>query len=409
MSGTRYVLSLNGGSSSLKFALFAAHGSVNQEPILSGQIGRIGEASSEARLFRQGAPVNDTHCPAAITDHGAALRQVLAWVECDFLAPATRQALTGVAHRVVHGGTRYTTAQVIDEAVIKGVEACTALAPLHNPINLELIRSVREALPTVPQVAVFDTAFFHDLPAHAAQYALPAELVARFGIRRFGFHGISHQYVCRQASARLGLPDRPARLISLHLGSGSSIAAVRGERCVDTSMGMTPLEGLVMGTRCGDIDPGVALYLAQQSKLSVEKIDHLLNHESGLKGLCGSADMREVRSRATNGDADAQQALALYRYRMTKYIGAYFLALGGVDALIFTGGIGEHDTRLRAEVVESLSPLGIRLDAAKNTQSGQAMIEIHSPDSTAKILVIPTREEWEIARQSLAALDQKNQ
>ena len=403
MNPSRFVLSLNGGSSSLKFALFEAHASATWEPVLSGQVGRIGEASSEARLFRQGAEASDNICPATIADHRAALGQILEWIERH--CPEARRALLGSGHRVGHGGARYTTALPIDEAVIEGIAACTVLAPLHNPINLELIRCTREALPGVPQVAVFDTAFFRDMPAHAAHYALSDEVMARFGIRRYGFHGISHQYVCRRAKELLALPDGSPRLISLHLGSGSSIAAVQGERCIDTSMGMTPLEGLVMGTRGGDLDPGIVLYLARQGKLSIDEIDHLLNHESGLKGLCGNADMREVRSLAVRGHPNAQRTLALYRYRITKYIGAYFLALGGLDALIFTGGVGEHDAPLRAEVAASLSPLGIRLDAARNTQSGEDMIEIHSTDSAAKILVIATREEWEIARQTLAVLE----
>lgn len=369
------VLVVNSGSSSLKFQLIGDDG-----PIAKGLIEEIG--SDHARLVLDG---QEQTRPAA--DHDAALAWMLEVLDFDELG--------AVGHRVVHGGTKYTAPTIVDDRVEQGIEELSPLAPLHNPVNLAGIRALRHLLPDVPQVAVFDTAFHASIPAVAATYAIPADLAAEHGIRRYGFHGTSYQYVTR----RSGLDD----LIVCHLGNGASVTAVQGGRSVDTSMGLSPLEGLVMGTRSGDLDPAVPFHLIRAG-LDPAAIEGILTKESGLRGLAGASDMREVRTKADAGDRNARLALDVYAYRIRKYVGSYLAVVPGVQALVFTAGVGENDWRLRAEVCGPLAHLGISLDADAN----RAAVGVDGPTDVGsgpiRVLVVPTDEESEIAAQASAAV-----
>jgi acetate kinase len=309
-----------------------------------------------------------------------------------------------IGHRVVHGGERFQAPTRIDTNVVSAIRALVSLAPLHNPPNLLGIELCLELFPTVPQVAVFDTAFHQTMPAHAYRYALPQDLYTDHAVRRYGFHGSSHAYVTRRATEYLAQAPAALNLISLHLGNGASATAIAGGRCIDTSMGMTPLEGLVMGTRCGDIDPALVFYIGRVAGLDDVAVETLLNQESGLKGLCGANDMREVLRRMDAGDAPARLAFEIYCYRIRKYIGAYTAALGRVDAVIFTAGIGENAPAVRARVCAGLEALAIRIDARKNAAVSGEIAEIQSANSTVKLLVVRTNEEREIAEQARAVL-----
>ncbi|MCG3169553.1 MAG: Acetate kinase [Pseudomonadales bacterium] len=371
------VLVLNCGSSSLKYSVYEMRA---ERVLCSGRIERIGEGGADG-----GPP-----------DHRSALAQALA-------AVPDHDAIVAVGHRVVHGGEHFHAATLIDDAALATLEQLDALAPLHNPANRLGIELAREQLPRRPQVAVFDTAFYHSLPAEAREYALPQAWRER-GIRRYGFHGTSHRQVSREAASLLGKPLEALDLVTLHLGNGSSATAIRGGVAIDTSMGMTPLEGLVMGTRAGDLDAGVLLYLLRAGVASHE-LEHTLNHGCGLHGLCGSNDMRAVHALADAGDADAGRALAMYCYRVRKYIGAYLATLGRVDALVFTAGIGEHDARIRARILTGLEGFGIALDAARNAAChGTVGMAIHAASSRVAVLVIPGNEELEIAREVAALI-----
>jgi acetate kinase len=293
---------------------------------------------------------------------------------------------------------------LVDDHVIDVIEALCPLAPLHNPANLTGIRVARRLLPAVPHVAVFDTAFFHDLPEAATTYAIDREVAAAHGIRRYGFHGTSHRYVSEQVAGVLGRPLGDLRQIVLHLGNGASASAIAGGRPVDTSMGLTPLEGLVMGTRSGDIDPAIVLHLHRQAGMPVDEIDHLLNRRSGMRGLAGHNDLREVHRRIAEGDRAAALALEVYVRRLRKYVGAYAAVLGGVDALAFTAGVGEHDAEVRARAVEGLGFLGIEVDPARN-EAGDGGARLISPEGVpVAVLVVPTDEELVIARDTVALL-----
>ena len=316
-----------------------------------------------------------------ITDHGVAIESMMAALAADGVDITS---VIAVGHRVVHGGELYTQPTVIDDDVIRGIESLTPLAPLHNPGNLLGIRAMLRQLPHVPQVAVFDTAFHATIPAAATTYAIDTNVAAQYGIRRYGFHGSSHRYVTKQAAAQLGIAVDAFNAIICHIGNGASITAVYNGRSVDTSMGMTPLEGLVMGSRSGDIDPGILFHLAREAGYDIAALDELLNRRSGLFGLTGSSDMREVRERATAGDPAARLALDVYAYRVRKYIGAYLAVVPGVQALVFTAGVGENDAEFRADVTEPLAHLGV--------------------GTTIPVLVIPTNEELEIARETLTAV-----
>jgi acetate kinase len=399
---TRTVLVINCGSSSLKYELVdpdaGAHGA-------SGSVQRIGE--DQAQLVHSGDGERVERCQP-VADHEQALRTVLGLF--DEVGPnLTDAGVAAVGHRVVMGGQQFAQAALIDEEVVAAIERLSPLAPLHNPANLAGIRVATELLGTIPHVAVFDTAFFRDLPAAARTYALDQRIADTHAIRRYGFHGTSHQYVSTVAAQLVGgLTGRdPAALrqIVLHLGNGASATAIAGGRPVDTSMGLTPLEGLVMGTRTGDIDPAVVFHLSRNAGMTIDEIDDLMNRSSGLKGLAGHNDMREVRRRASDGDPDAGLALEVYRHRLRSYIGAYAAVLGGLDVVSFTAGIGENDAALRAETVQGLEFLGLSVDPDRNaTRSDDARI-ISPEGSPVTVLVVPTDEELAIARQTVTVLN----
>jgi acetate kinase len=319
--------------------------------------------------------------------------------------PALAQLpLKAVGHRVVHGGREFSGPAVIDDKVAAAIRDLVPLAPLHIPANLAGIEVARRVFPGVPHVAVFDTAFHRTLPPRASTYAVPRAWRERYGVRRYGFHGISYQYVARRAAAYLGRDQPEVNLILLHLGNGASACAVEGGRSVETSMGLTPLEGLVMGTRSGDLDPAVLVYLHREAGLSVDEIDRLLNTESGLKGLTGVNDMREIERRAAAGDEAAADALELYCYRIRKYVGAYAAALGRLDALVFTAGVGENSPEVRLRVCDGLEPLGVRLDPDRNRLRSREARTVSADGGAVAVLVVPTDEELEIAEQTLAAV-----
>jgi acetate kinase len=378
------ILVLNSGSSSIKYRLFDM--AQDRRVLASGLIERIGE-----RPGGTGQP--------SIPDHREAMAEIVRRLEASGDL-ADERDLSAIGHRVVHGGEAFSAAVVVDEVVIEAIREAVPLAPLHNPPNLLGLEVCRERWPEVPQVAVFDTAFHQTLPPEAYRYALPEDCYSRFRIRRYGFHGTSFAYLAKRVAAHLGRPPESLNLIALHLGNGASACAIRGGRSVDTSMGLTPLAGLMMGTRCGDLDPGVVLHLLEEIGLPVEDVARLLNKDSGLKGVAGSNDMRDVLTRAAGGDERARLAIAMYGYRLRKYIGAYFAVLGRVDALAFTGGIGEHAAPIRREVCDPLGHFGIALDHGANESAGGGIAEIQASGAAVKILVVPADEELEIARQT---------
>lgn len=396
------VLVLNSGSSSIKYQLFQADdwrvlaaGSVNRIGEPRGEFtGRWRDAAGEDRSFA----LNQT-----IANHRDGLGLIVARLrETGVLAG--KGDLTAVGHRVVHGGEAFQRPTRIDAAVMAVIRGMIPLAPLHNPANLAGIEVALHLFPGVPQVAVFDTAFHQTMPAAAYRYALPEYLYKAHRVRRYGFHGTSHAYVSRRAAALLGQDPRDCNLITLHLGNGASATAVRGGESIDTSMGLTPLEGLVMGTRCGDLDPAIHFYLANNLGMDIPALDDLLNRRSGLLGLCGVNDMREIHRRIGQGDPAAALALDVFCHRLRKYLGAYWVGLGRLDALVFTGGIGENDAEVRARTCAGLEGMGIRLDEEANQARAQIERRISRPESPVAVLVIPTNEELEIARQSLEAV-----
>jgi acetate kinase len=313
--------------------------------------------------------------------------------------------IAAVGHRVVQGGSRFVQPTRITDTVIAAIEELSPLAPLHNPPNLLGIHAARETFPDLPQVAVFDTAFHRTLPPEAYTYAMDANLAAEHRIRRYGFHGTSHKYVSERAAELLGSPLDDVNTIVLHIGNGVSACAVRGGESIDTSMGMTPLEGLVMGTRSGDIDPGILFHLHRQAGMTVAQLDDLLNRRSGLLGLAGNSDMRDVLASAQRGEPRAELAVAVYCHRIRQYVGAYYAQLGRLDAIAFTAGVGENAAEIRARSLAGLEPMGIRVDPQRNADPGDGAARISTDDSAVAVLVIPTNEELEIARQTAAAVD----
>jgi acetate kinase len=366
---TRSVLVLNSGSSSLKYAVVNPD---SGEQAVDGIIERIGDGE--------------------VPDHAAAMRVVF-----DELADHMA-GLVAVGHRVVHGGQDFYRPTPIDDALIDELEELAALAPLHNPPAVLGIRVARKALPDLPHVAVFDTAFFHDLPPAAATYAIDRDIAERWHIRRYGFHGTSHQYVSEQVAAFLDRPLAELNQIVLHLGNGASASAIVGGRPVDTSMGLTPMEGLVMGTRSGDIDPGVLTYLWRTAKMSVDDIESMLNRRAGVRGLGGEIDFRVLHRRIESGDETAQLAYDVYIHRLRKYIGAYLAVLGTTDVITFTAGVGENDAAVRRDALSGMAGLGIELDAHLNAGSARTARRISADSSLTTVLVVPTDEELAIAR-----------
>jgi acetate kinase len=399
------ILVINCGSSSLKYQLLDM---TTATALASGLIERIGEP--QGLLTHKNHPDTDGETQIEreepIADHEAGLRlaqELLADPRTGVVADAAD--IQAVGHRVVHGGEAFKASALISPEVMAAIEKTIPLAPLHNPANLMGIRVARELFPEAPQVAVFDTAFHQTMPPQAYHYALPYEFYEELGVRRYGFHGTSHKFVAAEAAGLLERPLEDLNLVTAHLGSGASICAIAKGRSIDTSMGMTPLGGVMMGTRGGDLDPGVLMYIAEQKGYSVAEIDRVLQKESGLKGICGSNDMRDIHARAADGDERARLAQDMFIHRIRQYIGAYFFVLGKVDALVFTAGIGEHDPLTRQKCCEGLEPFGLILNSETNrTGRGQARA-ISTPDSPVRILVIPTNEELEIARQTVEVLE----
>lgn len=400
------VLVLNSGSSSIKYRLFDD----TLRLLASGLVERIGETTGRAvHRVHTDDHVDETVEEGHIADHEAGLRSLVAALESAGLA----DDLGVIGHRVVHGGEEFVAPVVIDDDVVARIRAQVPLAPLHNPANLTGIEVASSVRPDVPQVAVFDTAFHGTLPPHAYRYAVPEETYRDLGVRRYGFHGTSHAYVARRAAAHLARPADELDLITLHLGNGASAAAIAGGRSIDTSMGLSPLEGLVMGTRSGDLDPAVVFHLLREGGMGIDEVDRLLNRRSGLLGLCGDNDLREIERRAQDGDETAELALEVYCYRIRKYVGAYTAALGGLDALVFTAGVGENQPGVRARVCSDLAVLGIDLDPVANatadTDDGDdGVVAVQSASSRVAVLVIATDEEREIAEQSLTAIDARS-
>jgi acetate kinase len=397
------VLVINSGSSSIKFRLY----DMELEMLLvAGTLECIGETDSSVllRVHTSAGVVREYRENSSVVDHEAGLKQIFTLLKSSGYLDSMK-SLHAIGHRVVHGGEAFQNPILIDDNVIEGIRGMIPLAPLHNPANLTGIEATRRICPQVPQVAVFDTAFFRTLPPRAYRYGLPDELYRHQHIRRYGFHGTSHQYVAKHAADYLQQPLKKLRLITLHLGNGASAAAIRDGICIDTSMGMTPLEGLIMGTRCGDLDPSIHFYLSRKLNMEIDEIETLLNHNSGMKGLCGDNDMREVHRLADSGDESARLALEMYCYRISKYVGAYYVVLGGLDALVFTAGIGENDPIIRQSICEGLSVLGITLDRNRNRNSTSGTSHINAENSMIKVLVVPTNEELEIAHQVVSIIN----
>jgi acetate kinase len=393
------ILVLNSGSSSIKYALFKLP---EKTLLLSGLIEQIGENISHHH-YSLGDSNEKCQQELSIANHQHGLSLINQTLLHSGLL-SNFSELFAIGHRVVHGGELFTQPTLITAEVMTEIKAVIPLAPLHNPANLSGIEVALELAEKVPQVAVFDTAFHQTLPPHAYRYAVPDELYTQLKLRRYGFHGTSHQYLAQQCAVLLNQPLAQLNIISLHLGNGASACAVQNGKSIDTSMGLTPLEGLMMGTRCGDIDAMVYDYLHRVKGFAVEKISELLNKNSGLKGLCGSNDMRTVAKQAAQGNQAAQLAREMFIYRIKKYIGAYYAVLGKVDALVFSGGIGEHDVQLRALCCDGLENLGIALDAEKNQCAENYLGQIQTQNSDVKVLVIPTQEELAIALQTFAVV-----
>ncbi len=382
MAGNTVVLVINSGSSSLKYRLLEPDSGTS---LADGVVQRIGEQSS------------------SVADHDAALRSAFDQISEAGIDLKTC-GLAAVGHRIVHGGNTFYRPTLIDDDVIAKLEELSLLAPLHNPPAVQGVEVARRMLPDLPHVAVFDTAFFHDLPAAAATYAIDRKLAEKWHIRRYGFHGTSHRYVSEQAALFLGRPLANLNQIVLHLGNGASASAIAKGRPVDTSMGLTPLEGLVMGTRSGDVDPGVISYLWREAKMGVEEIESMLNRNAGMLGLAGELDFRRLREKIECGDEAAQLAHDVFIHRLRKYIGAYLAVLRHTDVLTFTAGIGENDATVRRDAVSGLAGLGLQIDEDRNAAPAEDARRISADDSPITVLVVPTNEELAIARDCLQVI-----
>jgi acetate kinase len=391
------ILVINSGSSSLKYQLIDVE---VEEVLASGLVERIGETTGTATHH---GPAESHDRDLAVADHAAAFAAMRDAFDEHGPSLAEHPPIA-IGHRVVHGGVRYIEPTIVTDVVKSDIADLAELAPLHNPANLEGIIAAEGLFADIPHVAVFDTAFHQTLPPAAFTYAIDAELAERQHVRRFGFHGTSHRFVSRAAAEFLGRPLGEVKQIVLHLGNGASACAVDGGRSIETSMGMTPLEGLVMGTRSGDIDPAVLFYLHRKTGMDFGELEDLLNRRSGLVELSGHNDMRDVHDAAASGDHAAQLAFDVYVHRLTHYIGGYFAQLGRLDALVFTAGVGENSPEVRARAVEGLGGLGIRLDLARNAAQSHLPRRISTDDSPVAVLVVPTNEELEIARQTLSVV-----
>jgi acetate kinase len=388
------VLVINAGSSSLKYQLIDM---TNESALAVGLCERIG--INNGIITQKRLDGKKLEIQTDLPTHKTALTEVVkALTDSEFGVIKDMTEINAVGHRVVHGGEQFTTSALIDASVEQAIKDCFELAPLHNPPNMMGITACAEIMPGTPMVAVFDTAFHMTLPAYAYMYALPYDLYEKHGIRKYGFHGTSHMYVARRAAAMLGKPEKDVKVITCHLGNGSSITAVKGGKSIETSMGFTPLEGVAMGTRCGSIDPAVVPFIMEKEGLSTREVDNLMNKKSGVLGISGiSNDFRDLDEAASNGNQRAELALEVFAYKIKKFIGEYSAVLNGIDAVVFTAGIGENSATIRKRILSGLEGVGIKIDDEKNKIRGQE-IDISTPDSKVRVLVIPTNEELTIAR-----------
>ena len=393
------VLVLNCGSSSIKYKLYDM---TTKEVMAQGGIEKLGLPDSFLKftLADGSKKIIEKNMP----EHTVGVELILeVLTNAEYGCIKSLDEIEAVGHRLVHGGEKFNTSVVITPEVIKQMEACTDLAPLHNPANLKGVAAITKILPNVPQVGVFDTAFHQTMPAHAYMYALPYEYYEKYGVRRYGFHGTSHRYVSRRACEFLGLDYENTKVITAHIGGGGSITAVKNGKSIDTSMGLTPVEGLVMGTRCGDVDLGAMTYLMEKEGLDAAGVNAVINKKSGVMGVSGvSSDMRDIEAAIAAGNERAKLALDMFEYRLLKYIGAYTAALNGVDVLVFTGGIGENQMQTRDYICRGLEYLGVKYDAELNGKTRGEEIEISTPDSKVRVVVIPTDEELTIASDTVA-------
>lgn len=395
------ILVLNCGSSSIKYKLFDM---TTKEVLAQGGIEKIGLVGSFLKLTLPNGEKKILE--KDIPEHTAGIEFILnTLVSPEYGAIKSLDEINAVGHRMVHGGERFSESVLLNKEVLDAFIACNDLAPLHNPANLKGVNAVSAILPNVPQVGVFDTAFHQTMPDYAYMYAIPYELYEKYGVRRYGFHGTSHRYVSQRVCEFLGVDPKGKKIITCHIGNGGSISAIKDGKCIDTSMGLTPLEGLVMGTRSGDIDAGAVTFIMEKERLNATGISNLLNKKSGVLGVSGvSSDMRELEAAVAAGNPKAILAEKMYFYRIKKYIGAYAAALGGVDIILFTGGVGENQANCRSEVCEGLEFMGVKIDLEKNKVRGEEAI-ISADDSKVTVAVIPTDEELMIASDTLAILN----
>ena len=395
------VLVLNCGSSSIKYKLFDMD---QKEVIAQGGIEKIGLEGSFLKFTMPNG--EKVVLEKDIPEHTVGVEFILdTLVSPEYGAIKSLDEINAVGHRMVHGGEKFSKSVLLTQEVLDAFVACNDLAPLHNPANLKGVNAISATLPNVPQVGVFDTAFHQTMPEHAYLYAIPLELYKRYGIRRYGFHGTSHRYVSQRVCEFLGVKPEGLKIITCHIGNGASIAAVKDGKCVDTSMGLTPLEGLMMGTRCGDIDAGAVTFIMDKEGLDTAGVSDLLNKKSGVAGLRnGASDMRDLEAAVAAGEKEAIMVDKMYNYRIKKYIGAYAAAMGGVDVIVFTGGVGENQYTCRSAVCDGLEFLGVNMDFEKNKVKGKEII-VSTPESKVKVVVIPTDEELMIASDTIAILE----
>ncbi|MCE5332781.1 MAG: acetate kinase [Bacteroidales bacterium] len=392
------ILVLNCGSSSVKYKLLDM---TNNEELGSGGVEKIGMKGSFLKHVRHDG--QKVILKGEILEHQLAVEYILGILTSEkHGAISSLEEINAVGHRVVHGGEKFNSSVLITEEVIQKIVECIDIAPLHNPPNLAGINAISELLPNVPQVAVFDTAFHQTMPDYAYMYGIPYSLYTKYGVRRYGFHGTSHRYVSRRACEFLGLDYNKTKIITAHIGNGASVTAIENGKSVDTSMGFTPIEGLMMGTRSGDVDLGVVTFLMEKEMIGAASVSTLFNKHSGVLGVSGfSSDMRDIENAIAEGNERAKLALDMYEYRIKKYIGSYIAALNGVDVLVFTGGVGENQTGTRRKVCEGLSFMGLKIDKELNAKSRGKEVLLSTPDSTVKVVVIPTDEEFMIASDTL--------
>ena len=395
------VLVLNCGSSSIKYKLFDT---ATKAVLAQGGIEKIGLKGSFLKLTLPNG--EKVVLEKDIPEHTVGIEFILnTLVSKEYGCLSSLKEIEAVGHRVVHGGEKFNQSVLIDAEVKAKIVECIDIAPLHNPANLKGIDAVEKILPDVPQVAVFDTAFHQSMPQYAYMYALPYELYEKYGVRRYGFHGTSHRYVSRRACEFLNLPYEKQRIITCHVGNGGSITAIKDGKSVDTSMGLTPVEGLMMGTRCGDVDAGALTFIQEKEGLDTKGLSTLINKQSGVLGISGvSSDMREIESAIAEGNKRADLALTMYEYRIAKYVGAYAAALNGVDVIVFTGGVGENQAVTRQVVCDHLGFMGVKIDSELNKKSRGVEVELSTPDSKVRVVVIPTDEEYMIASDTQAIL-----